>query len=94
VSSGYRTRLPAKVGSHVPSRVQQHWILPPNRGGLQSCHMSSGTGSFLPAEVGFNVATCPLALDLCGGLKILPLCWEGSKLSRVPWSPVSRGLQT
>jgi hypothetical protein len=43
-------------------RVPRLRILPPCSGGLRRCHVSHGTGPYLPAQEGFDAATCPAAL--------------------------------
>jgi hypothetical protein len=54
--------------NHAPPRVLQHRILPPNRGGLQGCHVPRSSGTLLPAKVGSDVATRIVAPDPRGGL--------------------------
>jgi hypothetical protein len=61
----------ALVLPHIP------WlqILPPYSKGLRRCHMSRGSGSCLPAQVGSGAAMCPMALDptsLLGRAPVLP----------------------
>jgi hypothetical protein len=49
--------------THTPPRALQRRTMPPNRGGLRSCHVSSGFGSHLPDRKGFDAATCTVALN-------------------------------
>jgi hypothetical protein len=64
-------------------RVPRPRTSPPYRGGLQRCHVSHGPGPHLPAEVGSDVAMCPVALGLTSLLR-----WALA-LSRAPWLQTS-----
>jgi hypothetical protein len=56
---------------------------PLGTGGLQHCHVSSGSRPRLPVDVGSDAVTCPAALDLASWLR-----WA-SVLSRALWLPTS-----
>jgi hypothetical protein len=66
-------------------------ILPLCSGGLWCCHVSYGSGSYLPTREGSGAATCPAALDPAS------LHERALTLPRVPrlriLPPCSRGLQ-
>jgi hypothetical protein len=57
------------VCTHAPPHVLQYCTQPPSQGGLQSCHVSSGSGPRLPDRKGFDAATCIVAPDPLGGLR-------------------------
>jgi hypothetical protein len=57
---------------HPRAATLHYRTLPSSQGGLWRRHMSSGSGSCLPAREGSGNATCPAVLDLAsptGGLR-------------------------
>jgi hypothetical protein len=91
-------KLQVKIGSractYAPSRVLQYRTLPPSQGELQSCDISSGSGSRLPDKKGSSAATCTVATDPLGGLRCTtcPAALDRASLIRralalphVPW---------
>jgi hypothetical protein len=61
----YKLQVKTRSGTctHAPPRALQHWTLPPSRGGLWGCHVSSGSGSRLPDKKCFDIATCIMVPD-------------------------------
>jgi hypothetical protein len=61
----YKLQVKTRSGActHMSPRDLQHRTLPPSRGGLQGCHVSSRSGSRLLGRKGFGVTTCIVAGD-------------------------------
>jgi hypothetical protein len=55
--------------NHAPPRVPQHQNLPPSRGGLRGCHVSSGSGTRLAIKEGSDAVTFIVAPEPLGGLR-------------------------
>jgi hypothetical protein len=80
---------------HPRVTTLQYWTLPSSQGGIWCCHVSSGSGSYLPAREGFGVTTCLMASDPASTLgrapvpprvqwlQILPPCSGGLRCCRV-----------
>jgi hypothetical protein len=78
-------KIRSKARIHGLPRTLRRWTSPPYRGGLQRCHVSSGSGPHLPAEVGFGTATCHEALDLAsllGRASVLHMSYGSSSTMR------------
>jgi hypothetical protein len=67
----YKLQVKTKSGAcnHALPHIPWHRIQPPNRGGVQSCHVSSVSETHLLAKVGSSTTTCPNAPDPMGGLQ-------------------------
>jgi hypothetical protein len=68
----YKIQVKTKSGTcnHAPPRVSQHRNMPPNRGGIRGCHMSSGSGAPPPPErEGSGATMCTIASDPLGELR-------------------------
>jgi hypothetical protein len=64
-----RTSSPLPMWAPTLPCVQWFRTSPPCQGGFRRYHVSSGSGSHLPTEVGPDAATCSVASDLTSRLR-------------------------